>query len=163
MPGGRWTLLTPHANVLLALDADPDTKLVDLADDTQVSYRWMVKITSELLDAGYLDRTRHGRTYRYEVTCPGESDLIDPRAARVHQLSHVLASSTRVVPPEEPVAEDRSVVLADSATTTLAAELEHLRYEVVLETQRLCQIQAESRHLEAAIERARSALREPVT
>lgn len=160
---GRWTLLTPHANVLLALDSDPETRLNQLAEDAQVSYRWMVKITSELLDGGYLQRTRHGRTFTYEVTCPGTSDMLDQRASRVHQLAHVLANGARVpIEPSSAADQDRAEVLADSTSTALGAELEQLRYQVVLETQRLRRIQAECRHLEATIERARSILREPV-
>lgn len=170
---GRWSLLTPHANVLLALDSDPEARLYHLADDAGASYRWMVKITSELLEAGYLERDRHGRTYTYVVTAPQHEGTPDGRYSELLQLARVLTRVNEVTTSADLDAEARAAGFGPSdqatfrSTTTnddsdeLRSDLGRLRHDVLLETEHLRRVQAECRHLEATIERARAVLRYP--
>ncbi len=63
----RFTFLTNHAHVLLALDADPDSRLRDVADLVGVTERRAQAIVKELDRTGYLRRERVGRRNRYEL------------------------------------------------------------------------------------------------
>ena len=63
----RWTFLTNHAHVLLALTRDPEARLRDVAQLVGITERAAQRIVAELEEAGYLTRTRDGRRNRYEV------------------------------------------------------------------------------------------------
>lgn len=66
-PQPSWTFLTNHAHVLLCLAADPEIRLRDVATRVGITERAVQKIVSELEEAGYLTRTRHGRRNAYSV------------------------------------------------------------------------------------------------
>lgn len=59
--------MTNHAHVLVAIAADPEIRLRDVADKSGITERAAQRIVSDLVDAGYLGRTRHGRRNRYTV------------------------------------------------------------------------------------------------
>jgi DNA-binding IscR family transcriptional regulator len=61
----EWTFLTNHAHVLLCIARDPDIRLRDVASFVGITERAAQRIVTELVDAGYLDRTREGRRNRY--------------------------------------------------------------------------------------------------
>ncbi len=75
-----WTFLTNHGHVLLAVAADPDTRVEEVAARVGISPRAVLAILRDLEDAGYLTRTRRGRRTHYEVVPhrpfrhPGEAD-----------------------------------------------------------------------------------------
>ena len=75
-----WTFLTNHGHVLLAVAADPDTRVEEVAARVGISSRAVLAILRDLEDAGYLTRTRRGRRTHYEVVPhrpfrhPGEAD-----------------------------------------------------------------------------------------
>ena len=62
-----WTFLTNHTQVLLCLTRDPDMRLRDVADAVGVTERAVQRIVAELVDAGYLERSRVGRRNHYTV------------------------------------------------------------------------------------------------
>ena len=62
-----WTFLTNHTQVLLCLTRDPDMRLRDVADSVGVTERAVQRIVAELVDAGYLERSRVGRRNHYTV------------------------------------------------------------------------------------------------
>jgi DNA-binding MarR family transcriptional regulator len=62
-----WGFLTNHAHVLLLLAQDPDILVRQIAGWLELSERGVQKILSQLEEAGYISRHRHGRQYRYEV------------------------------------------------------------------------------------------------
>ena len=62
-----WTFLTNHGHVLLAVAADPDTRVEEVAARVGISSRAVLAILRDLEDAGYLTRTRRGRRTHYEV------------------------------------------------------------------------------------------------
>jgi predicted ArsR family transcriptional regulator len=64
---GSWTFFTTHGFVLLAIAEDPHTRLRDIADRVGITERAVQRIVTELIDAGYLSRTRAGRRNVYEV------------------------------------------------------------------------------------------------
>ncbi len=62
-----WTFLTNHGHVLLAVAADPDTRISDVAHRVGITPRAALLILRDLEDAGYLSRERQGRRTHYTV------------------------------------------------------------------------------------------------
>ena len=62
-----WTFLTNHGHVLLAVAADPDARVADIASRVGVTARAALAILRDLEEGGYLDRRRHGRRTHYEI------------------------------------------------------------------------------------------------
>ena len=62
-----WTFLTNHGHVLLAVAADPDARVADLAARVGVTQRAALSILRDLEDGGYLARSRRGRRTHYEL------------------------------------------------------------------------------------------------
>jgi predicted ArsR family transcriptional regulator len=62
-----WTFLTNHAHVLLCVARDPDVRLRDVAEYVGITERAAQRIVADLVDAGYLDRSREGRRNRYQL------------------------------------------------------------------------------------------------
>src|SRR5262245_33156104 len=63
----NWTFLTNHTQVLLCLTRDPAMRLRDVADAVGVTERAVQRIVAELVEAGYLERSRVGRRNHYIV------------------------------------------------------------------------------------------------
>ncbi|GAA0289109.1 hypothetical protein GCM10010302_29290 [Streptomyces polychromogenes] len=66
----RWTFLTNHARVLIAIARDPGIRLRDIALVCGLTERTVQAIVTDLQADGYLSRTRDGRRNRY-VVAPG--------------------------------------------------------------------------------------------
>lgn len=69
--GPAWTFLTNHAHVLLAIAADPETRMRDVATAVGVTERAVQMIVADLEAGGYLARTRIGRRNQYTVNQAG--------------------------------------------------------------------------------------------
>ena len=82
-----WTFLTNHAHVLLCVTRDPGIRLRDVADSVGITERAAQRIVADLVDAGYLERTREGRRNHYELNA--ELPLRHP-LERDHQIGEVL-------------------------------------------------------------------------
>jgi hypothetical protein len=65
-PNG-WTFLTNHAHVMIALAADPDMRVRDLAAVVGITERAAQRIVGELVDGGYLIRHKQGRRNHYNL------------------------------------------------------------------------------------------------
>ena len=63
----EWTFLTNHAHVLLCLTRDRGMRLRDVADTVGITERAAQRIVGELVEAGYVSRTRDGRRNHYKV------------------------------------------------------------------------------------------------
>jgi DNA-binding MarR family transcriptional regulator len=63
----RWSLLTPHALVLLCIAKAPDTRVRDIAELVGISERGAHQIVADLVGARYVQRTRIGRRNRYAI------------------------------------------------------------------------------------------------
>ena len=66
-PQSRWTFLTNHAHVLICIARDPDVRLRDVAGLVGITERAAQGIVGDLVEAGYVNRTRVGRRNRYAV------------------------------------------------------------------------------------------------
>jgi DNA-binding IclR family transcriptional regulator len=63
----RWTLLTNHAQVLLAIARDPGIRLRDIATALGITERRAYAIVTELTEAGYVAKHKDGRRNRYQI------------------------------------------------------------------------------------------------
>ncbi|MHB1834155.1 MAG: helix-turn-helix transcriptional regulator [Solirubrobacteraceae bacterium] len=62
-----WSFLTHHAHVLLCIAQDPGIRLRDIGDRAGITERAAHRIVGELVEAGYVSRTRTGRRNHYAV------------------------------------------------------------------------------------------------
>ncbi|HUZ85199.1 MAG TPA: helix-turn-helix domain-containing protein [Gaiellales bacterium] len=63
----RWSFLTNHAIVLLHLAEHPDVRIVEIAEHAKLSRRAAQMIVHDLVEAGYVRRSRIGRRNSYAV------------------------------------------------------------------------------------------------
>jgi DNA-binding IclR family transcriptional regulator len=71
--------VTSHTQVLLCLAHDPDVRLIDVAQTVGITERAAQRIVTDLVEAGYVRRTRIGRRNRYTV---------NPNVEMRHQSQH---------------------------------------------------------------------------
>jgi hypothetical protein len=62
-----WTFLTNHAHVLVCIAQDPGVRIQDISERVGITLRAAQGIVSDLVEAGYVTRTRVGRRNQYEV------------------------------------------------------------------------------------------------
>jgi len=62
-----WTFVTNHTQVLLCLAQDPHVRLRDVAERVGITERATQRILADLVEAGYVDRTRLGRRNAYTI------------------------------------------------------------------------------------------------
>jgi hypothetical protein len=75
----EWGFLTNHAQVLVCISDDPGVRLRDIGARIGITERAAHRIVADLVDAGYITRTRHGRRNEYTID-PGRT-LPDPIAS----------------------------------------------------------------------------------
>lgn len=62
-----WTFVTSHTQVLLCLARDPGVRLRDVAETVGITERAAQRIVADLVEAGYVERTRMGRRNHYTI------------------------------------------------------------------------------------------------
>ncbi len=62
-----WTFLTNHAHVLLCVANDPGVRISEIADTVGITERAAQRIVADLIEAGYVDRSRNGRRNTYSI------------------------------------------------------------------------------------------------
>src|SRR5581483_5564086 len=62
-----WTFVTSHTQVLLCVAQDPEARLRDVADKVGITERAAQRIVADLVESGYVERTRVGRRNRYRI------------------------------------------------------------------------------------------------
>ncbi len=72
----EWGFLTNHANVLLCVAREPDTRLRHIAECVGITERATHRIVCDLIEGGYLTKHRLGRRSYYEVHV--DAPLRDP-------------------------------------------------------------------------------------
>lgn len=68
MSRSGWTFLSNHGHVLLAVGQDPTARVRDLADRVGITERSAQQILNDLVDDGYVLRTRTGRRNSYALS-----------------------------------------------------------------------------------------------
>jgi hypothetical protein len=76
-----WSFLTNHLQVLLCIARDPNIRLRDIAALVGITERAAQNIVADLVDDGYVLRTRVGRRNEYEVN--GDLSLRHPNSGAV--------------------------------------------------------------------------------
>jgi predicted transcriptional regulator len=66
-----WTFVTNHTQVLLCLAQNPDVRLRDVAQTVGITERAAQRILADLVDGGYVERSRVGRRNRYAINRGG--------------------------------------------------------------------------------------------
>lgn len=67
MSTAGWTFLTNHTHVLVCITRDPAATVRTIADQVGITERAVQRIVGELVEEGYLSRTRDGRRNEYTV------------------------------------------------------------------------------------------------
>lgn len=86
-----WTFLTNHAHVLLCIAQNSEVRLAEIARLVGIGERAVHGIVQDLVDAGYVERTRQGRHNVYEVRL--DRPLRHPLEAG-HQIAEVFGPLT---------------------------------------------------------------------
>jgi predicted ArsR family transcriptional regulator len=63
----QWTFLTNHAHVLVCMAEEPDIRGRDIAARVGITERAAQGIVADLVEAGYVTRTKEGRRNRYSI------------------------------------------------------------------------------------------------
>ena len=79
----RWTFLTNHFLVLIAIASSPDLRVRDIAGSVGITERATQAILGDLVRAGFVERNRVGRRNRYKIR-------------RNATLRHPLVGETRI-------------------------------------------------------------------
>lgn len=87
----NWTFLTNHAHVLVCIAQDPDVRLAEIARRVGIGERAVHAIVTDLVEAGYVTRTKQGRNNVYSVRL--DKKLRHPLEA-AHQLVEVFGPLT---------------------------------------------------------------------
>lgn len=62
-----WRFLTNHTQVLLCIARTSDVRLRDVAEQVGITERAAQRILADLVEAGFIDRERHGRRNQYRI------------------------------------------------------------------------------------------------
>ena len=63
----KWTFLSHHAHVLIALADNPELTMDELAKIEGITTRSVVNVLNDLVEAGYLTKERQGRNNHYTI------------------------------------------------------------------------------------------------
>lgn len=88
----RFSFLTNHALALLAIAHDPRARMRDIAGSLEVTERAAQRIVGDLVEAGYVIRTREGRRNSYTVQTDRPVPLSGERRLEVGDLLEVLGT-----------------------------------------------------------------------
>ncbi|MFZ4719392.1 MAG: helix-turn-helix transcriptional regulator [Ilumatobacteraceae bacterium] len=87
----KWTFLTNHAHVLICIAQDPEVRLAEIARRVGIGERAVHSIVQDLVDAGYVLRSKSGRHNVYAVKM--DKTLRHPLEAG-HRLTEVFGPIT---------------------------------------------------------------------
>jgi hypothetical protein len=90
-----WTFLTNHAHVLVCVAEDPDIRGRDIAARVGITERAAQAIIADLVDEGYLTRTKLGRRNHYTVN--PKAPLRHP-LEEDHTIGEILVTLGRLKP-----------------------------------------------------------------
>jgi DNA-binding MarR family transcriptional regulator len=83
-----WSLLTPHAQVLLCIARAPDTRMREIAETVGISERGAHQIVADLVTAKYVQRTRVGRRNHYAIE---DKTLLRHTPVRHRRIASIIA------------------------------------------------------------------------
>jgi DNA-binding MarR family transcriptional regulator len=83
-----WQFVTNHTQVLLCIARSPDMRLRDIADAVGVTLGSAQRILADLVEAGYVQRERHGRRNRYVIN--RDAPMVRHAAQQGHDIGGLL-------------------------------------------------------------------------
>ena len=86
----NWTLLTSHAQVLLAIAHDPGVRLRDIAATLGITERSVYAIVTDLTETGYVAKRKDGRRNRYQIQAQLPLPGLASRHATIGELLSLL-------------------------------------------------------------------------
>jgi DNA-binding MarR family transcriptional regulator len=82
-----WTFVTSHTQVLLCISRDPEVRMRDVAEAVGITERAAQRILADLVESGYVERTRVGRRNHYKIN---ESSMMRHVAQEGHEIGALL-------------------------------------------------------------------------
>lgn len=113
----RWTFFTNHLHVLSTLAAQPDLRLREVASKVGISERATHRIVCELVDEGYLTRTRVGSRNHYEVHLGAALRHPENAGESVGRVIGVLAAQAGPQDRDRPLAQTMDADCSSSTET----------------------------------------------
>ncbi len=99
-----WTFLTNHGHVLVCIAKDPGVRGRDIAERVGITERAAQAIVADLVEAGYVRRTRVGRRNHYEI----DPDLpVRHPVEQPHRVGELLAAVAGRGPAAAPPVDRR--------------------------------------------------------
>jgi DNA-binding MarR family transcriptional regulator len=89
-----WRFVTNHTQVLLAIARDREVRLRDIAELVGITERAAQRIVADLVESGFVERTRVGRRNHYEIN----------RAVKMRhpaQIDHEIGELLDLLEPDE--------------------------------------------------------------
>ncbi|HZT92464.1 MAG TPA: winged helix-turn-helix domain-containing protein [Gaiellaceae bacterium] len=84
-----WAFITSHAAILIEVRRNPEATVRELADGAGLTERQAHRVLGDLVDAGYIERTRVGRRNQYRIN---SSQPMRHRSVRHHRVDDLLAA-----------------------------------------------------------------------
>ena|SRR5438270_9537646 len=97
-PSRGWRFLTNHTQVLLCIARSPDVRMRDVADEVGITERAAQRILADLVEAGYIERERHGRRNRYSINPHAHMRHPAQEGQEIHSLLQLLGSNEPTTP-----------------------------------------------------------------
>jgi predicted transcriptional regulator len=91
----EWTFVTSHLVVLMRIAEDPSVRITDMAERLGITERSVQGIVSDLVDAGYVTRTRVGRRNHYEINRDLPLRHLETQHRRLGEVLGVLGATSR--------------------------------------------------------------------
>lgn len=89
-----WTFLTNHTHVLVCITRDPVVTMRSIAERVGITERAVQRIVGELVEGGYLERTREGRHNEYAVDSSRPLRHRVEDGIRLEELLNLLTTAT---------------------------------------------------------------------
>ena len=91
---GGWTFVSNHFLVLLCIAEDPEQRMVDVSKRLAITERAVQGIVADLVDAGYLTRTKVGRRNHYRVNSSMPMRHLETQHRQLDDLLALLKHTT---------------------------------------------------------------------
>jgi predicted ArsR family transcriptional regulator len=90
-----WTFVTNHTQVLLCISRDEGIRLRDIAEDVGITERAAQRIIADLVEAGFVERTRVGRRNHYSIDRGAQMRHPAQTGKEIGELLDLLSSTDR--------------------------------------------------------------------
>ena len=103
-----WRFVTSHTQVLLRIARNPEIRIRDVAQLTGITERAAQRIIADLVEAGYVERTRVGRRNRYVVKTDLKMRHPLQHTHEIGELLDLLLEESQSVPDDSELSERRA-------------------------------------------------------